>query len=357
MNFELPINPSGDLSTNYFRVSIEGVFCDESDMSDFFIKTPDIFAFRPYFKNAYYINPTTKSDVEPDGSPQKPFKSLIEAISKTNKTSNFIVNQHREDVISSQNISNDVNVFYEDDLSFLKGKIDLSILSGIDEDAEIELFFLCKIFEFEKLEISMRLYGFPEIIFEERKSKFENRSNPITDNKNKSDEKVLLTPKIVKTYLGYKTIYLSWEIPENDQYRGVRIFRSEKRDHLDLENLGDEIYDGPGSFSERLYCTCRQRKSIRQDYPIPISMNIKPENLLPPERKGFPNRASFGEIYIGKNFEVRSPFFEDKNVIAGDVYTYTLYAFDINNKYSYPILINASLSEWSPEHSCMRSVR
>ncbi len=361
MKYNLPIDPSQNLSKNYFRISAKGVNGVESSMSDQVIITPEIFAFTPFFKEVYWISPKTKLGAEPNGSMEKPFRSLKEAISKSNKFAIFIVKQYRKDIISSQNVSKEANVFYKDDLSFLNGKIEFSILDGIDENAEIDLSFLCKIFELNNFFVKLKLIGSPEVIFEKIKRKEIKKSNLQPDTKTKKNLKVFLTPKIVKTYLGYNTIFLAWKIPESNEYNGVRIFRSVKRDLSDFEKLGEEVYDGLGSYDETLNCEYHQRDSIDQDFDALIPKKIRFKDRPPRRKTGLEGLApavpTMGEINVVYEFKVKSPFFEDKNVKPGTVYTYTLFAYDVNNNYSYPITVNASLEDWSPKQNCMRSVR
>ena len=360
MEYKLPFNQTRDLSKNYFRVSTEGIYGVDSGMSEDFICTPEIFAFSSSFKDVIWINPRTKSGSEPDGSKAKPFKSLKEAISKTNKFATFVINQYRGKIISSQNISKEANVFYKDALSFLEGKIEFSILNGFDENAEIDLFILCKISDFNNFGVKLKLIGSPEVIFEEiKRSEAINKPNLQPNTKIKKNIRVLLTPKIVKTYLGSNTIFLAWEIPKSNQYKGVRIFRSVKRNLSDLEKLGEEVYDGIGSFAETFHCRYYQRASIDKDFDA-LMFKIIGFHTRPPDRKTrhedmCPQPPS--NISIMNDFEVKLPFFEDKNVIPGTVYTYTIYAYDDDNNYSYPILINASLDDWSPKQNCMRSVQ
>lgn len=356
MEYKIPINPMQDLSKIYFRITAESVDGEETDMSEEHICTPDVFAFTPFFKDVYWVDPKSKSNDKSDGSKAKPFKSLKEAIANTNNLETFIVDQYRKEIVDSSNISKEVKVFYKDELTFLNGKIEFSVLDGIDEDAEIELFILCKILDFKKFNAILKLNGSPEVDFENKnKSSIDTTNFEQPNNENQKNLKLILTPKIVKTYLGFNKIFLAWEIPENSQYKGVRIFRSEKRTLSDFENLGKEIYDGIGSVAETLHCEYDKQKSIDQNFDEFIYRPLK-RYEPPPKFKKPPSPLNLKMIYVN-TFEVKSPFFEDKTVTQGYVYTYTLYTYDINGNYSYPILINASLDDWSPKHNCMRLVR
>jgi len=344
--YKLPIDKSKDFSTHYFRITAVGVW-GETELSDEFFKTPDMLAFSSYFKDVYWINPEITSTNKSNGSRSEPFHSIEKAVTKINKSAIFIVDQYRDNITSIQNVSNEVKVYYKDDLEFLKGKIELSILSGLDENAEIDLVFLCKTISFKPLNMGIKLIGSPDITFEKKLKKSLNNSYSQPTNRNQEKFKKLLTPKIVKTYLGKNTIYLAWEIPKSPQYKGVRIFRSGMRNISDFENLGEEIYDGPGYLGETLQCIYHQREKIahdeiksiwfEHDYGPPPK-NIHEENLRPSKPKG---------MRIINEYEVKSPFFEDCNVVPKVTYTYTLYFYDNDDKYSYPILIIASLDDWS----------
>jgi hypothetical protein len=130
--FSIPIVPSKELAVAYYRVAHAGHFGGESSLSEP-IRTPDQFAFQPFFKGVYWIDPDNPSEKKADGSVESPFHTLSEAMASVGKAATFILMQKKNQVTSSQNLSNEVTVYYKDDLDFLNGIAEVSMPKGIDE--------------------------------------------------------------------------------------------------------------------------------------------------------------------------------------------------------------------------------
>ncbi len=343
------------VSTSYYRITAVGTNGFESPPSvpD---KFPDALAFQPSFKDVYFVDPNLLVKAEADGSRKAPFHSLTEAISKKGGSAIFIVNESRKNITSSQNISTQAKVFYKDDLGFLNGRAEVSLLNGIDEHADIELFFLCKSISRKEIDVKLSLEGAPQVKFGKVETGYENtvRLNQETGGP-KVDAKMLLTPKKVKTFLGQNTIYLVWDKPQSPEYEGVRIFRSRMRTADDLTSVGEELHDGPGS-TDTLSCKYSSNwKDPLKQHDFNRLSRLTHYHYQPPPRKGEgapPAAPSRLRIVTTIDVNVDSFYYADKSVSLGMAYTYTLFAFDNENKYSYPILINASLNDWSPEIDC-----
>ena len=354
--FKIPYDPFKTLSTVYYCITAVGVNGLESGLSKP-VKFPDLFAFGPHFKNVYWIDPNMDLNNASNGSINAPFPSLSEAIKKTSKSAVFIYKRDKEQVKSSQDIPSEIKVFYADANNFLKGSSEISIQSGIDENADIRLFFLFKAIVDKQLEFNLSLEGAPEIKLERGGIKSLNFEHSKRKNNLNKNQKALLTPSVVKTYLGQNTIYLAWEKPESPAYNGMRIFRSTKRSVDNFTTVGKELYEGPGN-TETLECAFEKRKSIVVERKIDkVSRFSALTYLQPPRRKDSESHlvsapAGLRILKVVGNKDVKLLHFADKTVSSDMVYTYTLFAYDKNNRYSYPILIHASLSDWSEMCNC-----
>ena len=353
--FELPLDFSKDLATCYYVVTAGESGVWESDWSHP-IKTPDVLAFSPYFENVHWVNPYLTSEVEPDRSRKAIFSSLSKAIKAVGKSGIFIVAQTRDEAVTIQNVSSDVTVFYKDDLEFLDGKVELSVLNGFDENADVELFFLCKALPTEKeAEFALVLEGAPEVALEEsQKSSSKSMTFPVPKTGRRDNIKEALTPKQLQTYPGKDTMYLAWEKPENPSYKGVMIFRSELRDLRDITTIGEQIYDGEGSMVS-LQCEYVQNGTKPTLRMMRISANAKIELFRPPRRviqKRLAPPSGFSGTRLVNIGDVDIRCFADRTVLPHTSYTYTLFAYDDSEHFSYPIIVNTSLDYWSPGTIC-----
>lgn len=353
--FESPFDYSKDLLTCYYVVSAGEAGVWESDWCHP-VKHPDALAFYSYFENVHWVNPYSTSEVEPDRSREAIFSSLSKAIKAVGKSGNFIVAQTRDEAVTSQNVSSDVTVFYKDDLEFLDGKVELSVLNGFDENADVELFFLCKAVPTgRESEFALVLEGAPEVALEEsQRSSSKSMTFPVPKTGRRDNIKEALTPKQLQTYPGKDTMYLAWEKPENPSYKGVMIFRSELRDLRDITTIGEQIYDGEGSMVS-LQCEYVQNGTKPTLAMVRISADAKIE-FFRPLRGGIQKRlASPSGLSITHRFgigDVDILCFADRTVSPHTSYTYTLFAYDDSENFSYPIIVNTSLDYWSPGTIC-----
>ena len=362
INHELLTQPSYEfggisvenLSQAYYRVSAVGINGFESGLSESVIKFPDLIALGSYFKDSVSIFPDQN---EEKLSKLNRFASLSKAMAKSSPSTVYIVHKKRKDIVNKDNLLNDPRVFYDDDLEFLKGKVRISLLDGIDEDGEIDILVLYKVLPEERSDLNLKLQGMTGINLR-RVGKTQPEIIQIDDKKStQKDEKRVLTPAEVKTYLGKGVIFLVWKKPESSDYKGVRIFRSKKRNWEDLNNLGKELYNGPG-FSQEITCEMKQRHPIRKSNVADQSTRDHALFFRPPDTKkeaqrpklapSPPKGLRFVDV-LGVKGELN---YGDNTASPDTVYTYTLIAFDKNNNYSYPILLNACLDRTAEDTRC-----
>ena len=115
-----------------------------------------------------------------------------------------------------------------------------------------------------------------------------------------------------------------------------------------MNDLGNEIYDGTG-ISDKLVCM----SECRQGHSTPTYLATVPANplMLQPPRKDklFVPSPPSGLTMIATSSYPDSDhgFFADTAAEPGKSYTYTLFAYDGRETYSYPVFVNVnSKSQW-----------
>jgi hypothetical protein len=277
--YEIKESSSESLPQGFFRIKAVGINGLESGMSDELMSFPETLASAEYFKNSVYIVPgIDKSKLTKPNE----YASLSDAMTKNNSPQTvYIVKQRRQDIVKGENLSNDPRVFYEDDLRFLKGEVTISLLDGIDEDAEIEILVLYKLEPEAKDNLSLNLKGATGINLK-KVGKMQPKTRDIDKKTDAAiNKRYSLTPAEVNAYSASGVIYLVWQKPEGTDYRGVRIFRSEKRRWDNIDNLGKEVYQGMG-FSKIIECTLMESRPIEISHGSNQIMGNKALNFRPP---------------------------------------------------------------------------
>jgi len=326
-------------------------------------------AFRPFYKGLYIIENNRKPP-----SPRKhSFKSLEEAVRSNKSDKIFLISEEKSSVSNITEylkLSNNNNkVIFLDDIKNLEGKVDINIPSGLDENAEIDLYILCKTMPGEIPNININLEGQPDIhLTMDNSALIKSNKNIVADNIINEGipidvTKYRLTPRIITTYYGQKSIFLAWEFAENNKRKGVRIFRSDVDNKNQNNKMGDEIYEGP--FGERAFKYKFNSEKWEKDKDI----NMESYNPLltnePPQRKRKKNTADYNDNKLTPMapsvFRIVSDekdegkimyYYEDKKVKPGKQYLYTVYIYDENYIYSYPTTVSALLDRISYSPYC-----
>lgn len=365
-SFDLNL-PEKEISPYYYTLTAVDLSGNEGTNFSDYIPLPGASAFRKLFKEVIWVKPDVKLEKRRNGSWEHAYHSLKEAIEREGKTATFLINKHRGDIVNQHNLldksKGEIKVLYLDDLSFLDGKAEIYLTSGIDEDAKIVFYFLCKILPIEKYihDLNLVLEGNPDIKLFKRNI-FPIKYGFHTDNKKvieETDIKYSLTPLLVTAYTDYDTIYLSWKYPINKAYKGVRIFRYEKSHFNDKNKLGEEIYDGEGNIGS-FVCESKKSKvySKSNSYTL-LSKNFPPDNPPPRKKsvkKSYPTPAPPTITIVEVKYDKKQQlYFADNDASSGVIYTYILYTYDDKNNFSYPILVNASLDDISSVLKCYPS--
>jgi len=340
-----------NLSTIYYAVS--SINCwGESSLSDSVqVSVPVWLATQASFENVVWVDLDAPSSDPQNGSKNSPYSSLSDVFEKSDEPSRtIIVVQNRQELTSYQNLPEDYKVLYMDDLAFLKGRAELTFLTGIDEDANILLYFLFKSGPDTDFDFTLTLEGSPDVRFnrlDDGNSSYKNVPEP-------KPKKLSLTPLRAAAYLGDQIVYIVWEPPEESDYEGVRIFRSPRQAFDESENLGDEIYDGLGS-TEILRCECDTATSRWEEMDTSQWGRIRPIEPTPKiPRPSPPGNLNFGKLDVPINSKGENllPFFADDTASPGKSYTYTLFAYNSEEVYSLPVRTNVYVGDRFPIRNC-----
>lgn len=356
----------------YYKVEAQkGIL--RSGFSEIIEVLPEARAFESILLDAIWVDPDSRIGGLGAVNNNHVYRSLEEAIEKEGDASIFILWKLREEVETlgtpSNKLREDIKVLYLDDLKFLMGKTDIRLTSGLDQDAEIDIFLLVKIFPEGIVDFDLKLDGQPGISFLEKSvvRPKENRSINTENNTVTMDKKHAITPHSATAFVDQDKIYVLWEHRNDQQYSGVRIFRSEAANIHDLDNrLGQEIYDGPGESNE-LECRSSKKEvepinppSTPKSRQFPNEPPRKPRKILnssdlaPPTITGFTVSLSQQStiVKIKADDDHFYHFYADNNVVSNKIYSYVLYAYDDNNVNSYPVVVNASISDISNNVGC-----
>jgi hypothetical protein len=327
--------------TSYFAVSAFNCW-GESEMTEP-LAMPEMNAFEPFFKNVVWIDPQSEGKLR-NGTLVFPFHSLQEAISQANQDATLIVAGPKPP--SDGFKPSGLNVLYADDLSFLHGSVDISFPNGIDDRANVLVFVLAKCSTHPN-EVQVLLKGSPDVVFDY------NGVSASTSDRTKSkpdvpiDAKTSLTPIRAFAYRMGNAVILAWEPPHADAYSGVRVFRSKRRSFADTENIGVEVYDGPGML-KAVTCNC-ESASVAATRTFDIEPPPKPGIKRPSAPQGL---RLFYEIAVNSHGTSIMPFFIDASAKNED-YSYTVFGYDSHGSYGLPIIVNCNSKELLPLKDCV----
>lgn len=320
------------------------------------VRFPEALAFQPNFKDVVWIDPTHKASEECSINDPPIYRSLKEAIDRGGPRQTFIFRGTRAD---SQKLLNQPSIvdqggriLFEEDLKFLKGRIELSFSEGLDSDSEIDFYFLTKGLPDVSGDFQLLLHGTPKLAFTIDGGNYKKSANGGASNIDA--KKVLLTPKAIFTYATKNSILIV--LPEGGAktYEGMRVFlKAVERGKPTIE-LGEEIYDGKGN-SGSLFCyrdePARPLMEVEVPFHEPVAASEPPPRLQNISKKSLnpemaPPAAPTG-LYVDLSIPGGSMprYFKDSTAESNLNYKYTIYVYDANDKYSYPIELYASLRD------------
>jgi hypothetical protein len=266
--------------------------------------------------------------------------------------SSFMLKRSDNDIQNPQS-SIGSDILLNDQALKFRNSVDISFVNGLDSNADIEIYVLCKLLPDSEITPKISLIGATSVILIVNSKSISAKSNPVLFKTYKLKEE--LTPIVIRTYSTTESIYLAWQKPKSPDYAGVRIFRSPERRLGNLRNNpGEEIYNGIGSTTKiSLEHPNRPAFIYQQAEPIIYEneIYIEPPSRPSPPPKPFqiPMAPPLPSPVTGLKLiyldELESNYFEDIPLDNTKSFTYTIYSYDNNGNSGYPIFINASLSD------------
>jgi hypothetical protein len=240
--------------------------------------------------------------------------------------------------------ANSVN---ESELGFAQGHVNITLNNGMDANADLYVYVLCKVLPGSELAPSVALEGSPTVGF-----KLRGKVPPIRipSIEFKADKlRARLTPIFVDYIASSESIILVWEKPEAREFVGVRVFRTPERQLGDLQGVTreQEVYDGPGlkrSVILRLAKTEALFMSDASKMEGILRFSLPPEREKPVASDGRPKLTPPSGLRFSSEVSLDSGYYIDTPP-KGVTFTYVIYGYDENGNVSYPVLVNASLAE------------
>jgi hypothetical protein len=323
------------------------------------IRFPESLALQPNFADVVWIDPSHNSEDKCHQSEPKTYSSLTEALAKEGSKRTFIIRGLRAESQSllkqAAKLDYNTKLLFDEDLKFLAGKLELLFPEGFDSRGEIEFYFLTKGLPDGNRRFRLLLHGQPKLSFTIHGEDYgdpRNRRVPKLDAK-----KMSLTPRLITSLADKTGIIFIWPRVGDQKYRGVRVFRSRIEPGKPANELGEEVYDGSDA-GGTLHCEAKDRPEKRIELQFPLYERLAPSE--PPKRtRDIPKTGRLApEAPTNLNIDVQgseigtSNFYADRTVEEKGKYKYTIYVYDDDEKYSYPIEIYASLDDELPGLDC-----
>lgn len=242
----------------------------------------------------------------------------------------------------------------ESELEFAHGNVNISFTKGLDKNANVELYILCKLIPGSMLSPTLSLNDSPSIHFTLRGKK----PVVIIPASQFFPDKIreALTPPKVSFFASEKSIFIKWDRPKTKEFSGVRIYKTPGRQIGDLHSLGLEhvIYDGAG-INERIivspmnpnkwnsnHSARKSSESLRFDKPParPKPILIKWKNDATPTL----TTPIEPIVYLVEGIPLDNNYYIDTPKGNDNIITYVVYGCDTKGNTSYPVVINTSLS-------------
>jgi hypothetical protein len=273
-------------------------------------------------------------------------------------------------------------VVAQDYYEFLQGNLSIGVVSGFDPGAEIQFFVLFKTPLRETLSPKVTLTSLPGVDFLE----VNDRPTIDTEEENSLDiAKEAAMPERVYSVSLTNEIVVFWDAQSNDNYGGVKLYRSGRRALGNFSEIGELIYQGMGTSNAfEIHNTARvsdslgnAKRSTIDRYLFSSSGTTQPDDpalstikigneyfnvmALVTETNGGPGQSR-QKLMPVDGLRVKSTtlitkcyHFVDRHPKKGEVYTYTLYALDASGKESYPVVLNAKIDDSATNRTMMVS--
>jgi hypothetical protein len=262
-----------------------------------------------------------------------------------------------KEAIRAASSNQTTNPLDESERRFAQGRVDITFINGLDSGADLKVYLLCKIPPGSELAPSVMLDGSPSVRFELRDKASPIRSSAVQFQPDKL--RAALTPIAVTYYSSSESIYLTWKKPKGKEFEGVRIFRTPERQLGNLQELSQEqeIYDGAG-INESISLTPLKNEGVVFPRPSPRSEGALRLRGPTPRPKPVPSSPPADSTEQGplkppdppKNLRIVLELNLDADYYIDNrserkTFTYVVYGYDRDGNLSYPVFVNASMTE------------
>ena len=185
---------------------------------------------------------------------------------------------------------------------------------------------------------SVKMMGAPQVYFSEGNGAPRFTSPEVS---RLEPAKTSLMPHRARAFGVSGKILVWWEIPQIEQYSGVMIYRSSKRLAGDFSEVGEKIYEGPGTTNSiDLWSGMAPMK--QPNSPVTANLNNSPSR--PAVKHPMPSAPGLLGAFAHQSLD-GGIYFIDSPPLPESVYTYTLYGFDSFGQTSYPVVVNATAGD------------
>lgn len=350
---------SKNLIPGYYAVVAVGRNGALSDLSPP-VRFPESLALQPYFSDAVRIDPSTSSVADCFPPETRTYSSLKEALAKEAPEQTLIIRGIRAEgdnlLEQAKALEHSGKIFFEDDLKFLAGKLELAFPEGLDGHGEVDFYFLTKGIPGVERSLTLVPLGQSQLSVTKRG---EANLAPRKDRTPEVDaKKQSLTPRLIKTYASESAIIFTWPKSAVQAYQGIRVFRRAMDVAKSVGEPGEEMYHGQ-DVAGTLYCDKDEpSRNNKNKVELPVNDRLAPSE--PPIRQGnipkgglkdpaAPTGLTTDKGLVGFDTPL---FYADGTVRDNVQYKYTIYAYDSGGNYSYPIEIFLSRDDRLPGVSC-----
>lgn len=243
-----------NLSPGYYAVVAVGRNGALSDLSPP-IRFPESLALQPYFSDAVRIDPSSSSVKDCFPPETRTYASLKEAFAKEGPEQTLIIRGNRaegHDLLEQAKIlEHRGKIFFNDDLKFLAGKLELTFPEGLDRDGEVDLYLLIK--GIPDVDRSLKLASLGQSQLSVIGRDDPGMAAPKDRTQEPDVKEQSLTPRLIKTFTSQHAVIFTWPKSAVQSYREIKVYRRTLDEANPVGELGEKVYEGQ-DMAGTLYC-------------------------------------------------------------------------------------------------------
>jgi hypothetical protein len=349
------------LAPGYYAVAAMGQAGMLSELSAP-IKFPEILALQPQFQGLTLIDPDFTAETHCAKREVPVYRSVTDAV-RAGRTGIFVIQRRRGEARDrdkpADTANRDVRIVHQEELDFLRGRVDVSLPRGLERRADLVLLFVAKTLPGSEPRFALTLSGQRAIRLIERGMK---ATGPRASADSEGNvRKRSLTPRTITPISDGKGLALTWAPADEHTYTGIRVFRTILSPANSAASLGEEIYEGPVASATIRCHGIGGSKTVKSFEPQALTIGAPLEQPERKEKAGIQGRLA--ATTVGKrpaaprSSRVTEPgvptdYYRDTTPRTDVAYKYTIYTFDENGEYSYPVEVNASRADSGAGVAC-----